>query len=359
MKVSNPWIIAVLVIASIGLLSLLFVIIHMYFHANFSELRVILLMMLHVTLFWKNLADLPSAWKSDPGFCQFMGFFLTYTSIANIIVIAFLGTYHYSYIIAEQFAGKIHTFIRKYAIIITLTVPLIAVLPYTTHSYGMSLGQWCDLPSHSQTANDWDLVIYFYPALIIVFITTLQFAYSTYRIIKYQPELFKSLFLSTGSYILVSVIFLVPRIAFRLSTSKSYTSSNVNAVLSLIPLEFAGILYFCVYVLGLYMLPEQIHHPSNASAGQTTEDLSFRISSLRQIIDDVHSASPSLHNSQAMYSTSASTSVLTAVVLNPMNPQSPPPTASSPPSSPTTFEETSLPVDSENQLEKDIELNNM
>jgi hypothetical protein len=320
MQASDPWLVSLLVIASVGLLCLLIVIIHMYFFGNWSELRITLLMMLHVTLFFKNLADLPTAWKDNLGLCKFMGCLHCYSSISNIIVIALLSAHHYSYINAENYAERINEFIRKYGFMLIVVIPLIAVLPFSTDSYGISLGQWCDLPATNNTANDWDLVLFFYPSLIILFITSIQLSYSTYRVAKYEPELFMTLFLSTGSYILISVVVLVPRIVFRLSHSKSFTSSNVNAVITLMPLELAGILYFCVYLLGLYFLPSR---PLRRSISAVHSSSSVRLSSLKQIIDDMMLPDGQKSFSQSNYSNSAPSniptdSILTGVVENPL-----------------------------------------
>jgi hypothetical protein len=260
MESDDPWLVAFFCIAGMSMLGSLIVIIHLCLYGDFREFRISFLLLLNGTYFFQSLGYLPVIYLGNLGVCKFMAFSHIYLGLAHVIVEVLMGVHHYCFIIDEKQATQINQFLAKYSLWIIFLIPIIMVLPFSTNSYGSSMGLWCDLPTSNQTANDWALILYYFPVSSMTIFTITQLFYSIYKLYYYHQELIGYLFLSTGAYILVSTFTSIPRIVLRMYylTHPNAQPSDDAEILSILSLYINGLFYFLLYFAGWKRFPLKI-----------------------------------------------------------------------------------------------------
>jgi hypothetical protein len=318
MQSNDPWLVAFYCIAGVSMLCSFGTTIHLIFFGNFNDFRISLLLLLHATIFIQCCAYLPIIYLGDAGLCSFMGFLHHYMGFAHVIVEVLMGIHHYCYIINEARAIKINTYIAKYGLFLIFLIPSVTTLPFSTNSYGESMGLWCDLPPNNRTANDWALITYFCPVFALILFTMCQLFYAIYRLGSYDKDLRQYLFLSTGVYVFISTFSDLPRIILRMIyyNDPNQPASDVIQIRTILPLYFTGILYFIVYILGLIFLSSRVIPGYNDYTMFTLDSKSFQ-----EILDTAKfsfSSRPSSSMGNSMTMMNRDSALRTSNVENPI-----------------------------------------
>jgi hypothetical protein len=300
--VTAPSMISFLVIAAVSMACTLSVIAHIYHTSSFEDLRIVLIFLLHISVFIEDLSTLPYAYSWNDDFCSAMGWVHFYSGFCNINVVTLMGFHYLGSITSETRAHRINKWISYYGHYFIFGLPVITVFPFITDSYGVSNNNWCTLPSKSRRSNDWAVGIFYGWIWILLLVNILQLTYSLYRSLKYDREVCRRLVLSIGLYILLTILCWLPRTVPRfVHLFVSYDSSDELYLWTTLPLYLSGLGYAACYLLDVRMHPRQ-RRTSSIDSSQLS---GLHIENVEQLFRDsadnplVSSSSTSTHHVSA------------------------------------------------------------
>jgi hypothetical protein len=191
----DPWVTAYIVIAAVALVLNGVAIYHLLRFGSLKAITTRLILLLHVSIFIDNIGNLPLVYNGNDGACLVIGFFYYYGALANILTITLLTAVYYNFVFDKAYRNA---WVKKYSTIIVLGVPLITLLPYSTHSY-VPNRYWCILKS-----GTWSYMVYF-PLIVVLLFCSSTFIYILYY--SWPDEAISKTLLSTvGTYIALSWI---------------------------------------------------------------------------------------------------------------------------------------------------------
>lgn len=172
-----------------------------------------LVLYLFITLLLEEIASIPYAYEYSHGFCSFVGFVHMYSSMSNVVVV-FLMILIYRYIFVEDTKGVTNIIVARLELLV-FGPSLIALFPLITNSYGVVDTVWCDIQTDNYASSVWATLFFFCWICLFIFLSTLAFLRTVWRVHKSDPEMAHKLVCSIGQYGITSVITWIPRIIAR------------------------------------------------------------------------------------------------------------------------------------------------
>ena len=223
MSADNPYIITILVFASVGICLNLCVLYIFWQYYTIRAVTTKLIGLLHVSILGQLISTLPYVYSGNWFICGLMGFLSFYFSLLNVLITVWLTLTYFNFMRDNR--SEIEVGIKKYGIKFAIIFPLITLLPFTTNSYE-AVGDWCTL-GLNKTADLWSIFIFFIWIFLALFFCTLMFIYIMYRASRFNTiGLRRRIFRSVGVYILITILGLFPRVIPRLLLLLDFKRNN-------------------------------------------------------------------------------------------------------------------------------------
>ncbi len=176
-----------------------------------------LVVYLHVCQIIQDVCTLPGIFQRNDSLCAFIGFWHMYSGIANVLVV-FAMVLQYRHLFFEDRLGMTQ-YVCHWARAFSFVLPLVALLPFITSSYGAS-GEdgFCALKRTNHNSPE---IAYFYSTLIIAvaigFTGVAILLATTLQVFMLDVELGIKVVKSIGLYAAITLVFWIPRILIETS----------------------------------------------------------------------------------------------------------------------------------------------
>lgn len=199
-------------IAIIGNGLVLYHITHVF--ETFSTITTRLIFSLHLAAIFEGITSLPYIFVNVPSLCQLMGALHYYFGLVIIGIDLSLTLLFYNFLIWNN--SSIERNLSRYGIPLLLVFALITFLPFTTDSYGTNGEVWCTLNYYDSMSNIWSFCVFYLESAVAFIICSIALGYLLYFIRKYDMSVQKSILMSAGSYVLITLVALGPRLIPRM-----------------------------------------------------------------------------------------------------------------------------------------------
>lgn len=220
---------------------------------SFKANTTYLFLNLHVSLLIEGVSSLPVIYVPNTTICNMMGFLHFYSGLANILVMICLTLVYVNFLIYNN--NRLNEAIKYFSSYVIFILPLITILPMSTNSYGVSIDQWCTLPSGDYTANIWSMVIFYLWVWAGLLFSAIVCIWATVYAYRHDLEIARKLFFSIGLYVIITLVCWLPRSVPRfLHIFIDFESSTLLYLLTNLPLYISGLLYSIFFYFDRTML---------------------------------------------------------------------------------------------------------
>jgi hypothetical protein len=283
----SPWFIAFFIIASLSITGNTLSILRLLSEGTLSAVTTRLILYLHVSSLLENIGSLPIIYTGNEALCQTMAVVHYYGGLANVLSITLLTIIYLNFTLEESHRSWA---IQNFGGYIAFSLPLITLLPFSTDAYGVT-GVWCSLDLEKESTDVWAFIIFYIWALIAIIFCAIVFVYILNYSRRFDDRMGRTLFLTSGIYILISWCSLVPRCIPRfINLFERVYLTRSEQFFSNIPAFLAGIGYSICLFYNFRLFSKYEKHSSKSMSQQS---LSISIADLEAALSAVHHESSS------------------------------------------------------------------
>jgi hypothetical protein len=289
MKSDSPFVIVSAVFVSFALLAEVIVLYYFIYRIkSFSAGTTYLIYVLHASSFLQNVASIPNLFTLNDGLCSFMGFFHYYFGLINIAAVTYLSYIYYQYSTSDSMeinVGRKSLRNMEYAVVFSF----ITLLPLSTDSYGATTEDtWCSIKYDEEYSLLWAWLSYYIWAFIAAIISSILFGITIYRNRKYRTGLAPRLFTTLGIYILISILYILPRALQRLASGfQGFHASKIQELVIHLPLNLAGIAYAVIFFYDRRTIKIFERRTNSTTVSVTATEMQFSLEDLESVMKSI------------------------------------------------------------------------
>jgi hypothetical protein len=256
-----------------------------WIHGNSKSVSSQLLLLLHATLLLEEVSTLPYTYSGNSGLCKTFGFIHIYSGLANIVVIGLLTLHYCNHVLFSNL--EISHFLSNTKYYWIFGFPLIALLPFSTNSYGTEQDVWCTITSSSKDGQVWFVAAQFLWIWVILVFSICMIIYVVYRASQLDHGVAHSIFSSIGIYVFVSVLCWIPR-SLTKTIQGFFENQNDAHFWTTMPLFLAGAFYGLILLRDRQVLrvDDSQYSSSRDSSTGGHGDFNFSWEDLDKILED-------------------------------------------------------------------------
>lgn len=183
-------------------------------HMGFTTATTRLMGVLHFTILMQNVFSFPYVYNYNTRLCSAVGFFRTYFSIANAVVIAIFSLHYRQIFFPDKY--RLTAFFLQHRRKIIFLLPLLTLIPFAHEGYGQIENGFCSIKTDDDDRTTYSIILYYFLVVIVVGFTIIQILYTIIKVYLYTDlSVASSLASSAGLYVFVSVFTWIPRFASR------------------------------------------------------------------------------------------------------------------------------------------------
>jgi hypothetical protein len=176
---------------------------------------------------------------------------------------------------------------------------ILALGPLITNSYGaVADGTWCTITVGDRYTLFWSLLSYYLWAFSAVVVAVLLLTYTIYFNSKFKTGLSRRLFTTLGFYIIISIMYILPRAIARVEKGYAdFKPTDGDELAIHLPLSLAGIAYAIIFFYDRVAI--KTFEKSNSKVAFDEQDVQFTLEDLEAAVFQAYDEEGNLRGMQS------------------------------------------------------------